>query len=297
MAHPAFASVGLQPGLEIWRIQVLFPFRYLNVAYAHAFIAVSLLQNFTPVPVPKSQYGKFHSGDSYIVLKTTLNSKMSWDIHFWLGAQTTQDEAGTAAMMSVNLDDALGGAAVQHREVQGHESGQFLSYFQPAIRYLEGGHESGFSHVTTNAGAEKKLYQIKGRRNLRVSQVEPMVASMNRGDCFVLSSGSSVYVYVGEQARSVERLKAIAVANQIRTQDHNGRGVLEVIDQCHPCFDQYSSDVDVADFFTALGSGNAEEVPEAEAGGDDEVCAHATRRARNVARAISNRHKSSTNTY
>ncbi|GKV52929.1 hypothetical protein SLEP1_g59480 [Rubroshorea leprosula] len=43
---PAFQGVGQKVGTEIWRIE-----------------------NFLPVPVPKSDYGKFYSGDSYIVLQ------------------------------------------------------------------------------------------------------------------------------------------------------------------------------------------------------------------------------------
>ncbi|GBP56086.1 Gelsolin [Eumeta japonica] len=91
--------------------------------------------NFEPVAVPQSDFGKFYKGDSYIVLKTTADKRnnLSWDIHYWLGAQTSQDEAGAAAILTVGLDDKFNGAPVQHREVQGHESSQFLGYFQPVV--------------------------------------------------------------------------------------------------------------------------------------------------------------------
>ena len=42
---------------------------------------------------------------------------------------THQDEYGTAAYKTVEVDAFLDDAAVQHREVQGHESELFLDYF------------------------------------------------------------------------------------------------------------------------------------------------------------------------
>jgi hypothetical protein len=40
----------------------------------------------------------------------------------------------------------------------------------PGIRYLPGGVASGFHHVDPDA-VDKKLFQVKGKRNVRVRQV------------------------------------------------------------------------------------------------------------------------------
>uniref|UniRef100_A0A2A4JSL9 Gelsolin-like domain-containing protein n=1 Tax=Heliothis virescens TaxID=7102 RepID=A0A2A4JSL9_HELVI len=241
--HPAFANAGRAAGVEVWRINA-----------------------FEPVAVAPNDFGKFYKGDSYIVLKTTADKKnrLSWDIHYWIGSESSQDEYGAAAILTVGLDDKFNGAAVQHREVMGQESQQFKGYFPGGLQYLSGGNTSGFTHVVTNPGAEKRLLQVKGKKNIRTRQVDPVFSSMNKGDVFILDVGNDVLVYVGESARNVEKLKAISVANQIRDQDHNGRARVDIVDQ-------YSSDVDVQKFFTALGSGTKELVPEASAGGDDQA--------------------------
>ena len=81
-----------------------------------------------------------------------------------------QDEAGTAAIKTIELDAVLGGRAVQHRELQGHEADKFLSYFKPCIIPLEGGIASGFKKPKEEE-FEKRLYVCKGKRIVRLKQV------------------------------------------------------------------------------------------------------------------------------
>ena len=73
--------------------------------------------------VPWKDIGVFYGGDSYIVLsavKVDSSDRIERDIYFWLGTESTQDEQGTAAIKTVELDDRYGGEPTQHRAVQGH---------------------------------------------------------------------------------------------------------------------------------------------------------------------------------
>lgn len=101
----AWEEAGKSVGIQIWRIE-----------------------KFKVVPWPKENYGTFYSGDSYIILsvrnelvlffkknngfydkqtfkKDPNSDDLFYNLHFWLGDETTQDEAGTATYKTVELDD------------------------------------------------------------------------------------------------------------------------------------------------------------------------------------------------
>lgn len=48
--------------------------------------------------------------------------------------------------------------------------------------------ESGFRR-TQGSGPVQRLYQIKGKRNIRAKEVEMSWSSFNKGDCFILDLG------------------------------------------------------------------------------------------------------------
>ncbi|XP_024403822.1 villin-3 isoform X2 [Physcomitrium patens] len=204
----AFQGVGQKPGIDIWRIE-----------------------NFKPVPLLKEFHGKFYSGDSYIVLKTTAlkTGGFHYDIHFWLGKDTSQDEAGTAAIKTVELDAALGGRAVQYRETQEHETELFLSYFKPCIVPMEGGIASGFKKVEVGK-VEPRLFIVKGRRTVRVTQVPFARSSLNHDDVFVLDTESTIFQFNGENSSIQERGKALEVVQYIKDTDHDGKCEIVIID-------------------------------------------------------------------
>ena len=54
-------------------------------------------------------------GDSYIILSTTEDEEdgsLLYDIFFWIGSESSQDEYGVAAYKANELDDLLGDAPV-----------------------------------------------------------------------------------------------------------------------------------------------------------------------------------------
>ncbi|NXT79221.1 CAPG protein, partial [Zapornia atra] len=105
------------------------------------------------------------------------------------GRDSSQDEQGACALLSTQLNALLGERPVTHRELQGNESDVFMEHFPHGLTYQEGGVASAFKRSRAGAAAERRLYQVKGRRNIRASERDLSWGSFNTGDCFILDLG------------------------------------------------------------------------------------------------------------
>lgn len=204
----AFKVVTKTPGLIIWRVEKM-----------------------DLVLVPPKAHGNFYEGDCYVLLSTrVLGSTLSYDIHYWIGRGSSQDEQGCAAIYTIQLDDYLGGGPVQHREVQAHESELFKGYFKQGVIYKKGGVASGMNHVETNVYNVKRLLHVKGRRNVRATEVEMTWDSFNVGDVFLLDLGKIIVQWNGPQSNKQERMKAMLLAKDIRDRERGGRAEIGVVE-------------------------------------------------------------------
>ena len=263
-----FEGAGKRLGLHIWRIE-----RF--------------------IPVPWRKHGKFHKGDSYIVLNTLLlpehlssgtraeqkqkkasiadvvledgddchaddasnhanddsssagSPPHAYDVHFWVGEGSTEDEYGAAALKAMELDALLRAdgtrRGVVHREIQDFESEQFLSYFSElGLAYLEGGVDGvdlfgnkaalktgSFAKpkaipaaaTKREAELETRLFQIKGRKgHLLMTQVPLSRASMNTGDVFVLDAPEAVYQWNGSSANDDEVERGVTLCRTLMSE-------------------------------------------------------------------------------
>jgi len=248
----AWKGAGQKVGVEIWRIE-----------------------KFKVVIWPKDLYGSFYSGDSYIVLHTYKEQgkdALKWDLFFWLGKHTTQDEAGTAAYKTVELDTLLNDGPVQHREVMGYESELFLALF-PNIRIMEGGVDSGFKHVEAEK-YEPRLLHLKGKKKVRTMQVEKSVASLNSGDVFILDLGLEIYKWEGKSAGMFEKNKGREVVDAIKT-ERKGKPKIESIREG-------DKDEGSKKFYTTLGGSLDSVIKTAADGGDDKEAEEQGNRVRQL---------------
>ncbi|KAI3384768.1 hypothetical protein SNEBB_007005 [Seison nebaliae] len=203
----AFKNAGQVPGVEVWRVE-----------------------NFRMIRVEEKKYGSFYSGDCYLILKTYKNryGSLEWNIHYWLGEESSQDEHGTVAIKAVELDESLGGKPIQHREVMLYESDLFLSAFPNGVAYLDGGTASGFVHVEKGEYLTR-LFRVKGKRLVRIWKVKCDVSSLNKSDSFILDTDNLVYVWNGPNSHPKEKLRATNFATQLKDNEKSGRGTVKIL--------------------------------------------------------------------
>eukprot|EP00551_Chaetoceros_affinis_P002766 CAMPEP_0203659352 /NCGR_PEP_ID=MMETSP0088-20131115/51566_1 /ASSEMBLY_ACC=CAM_ASM_001087 /TAXON_ID=426623 /ORGANISM="Chaetoceros affinis, Strain CCMP159" /LENGTH=373 /DNA_ID=CAMNT_0050521349 /DNA_START=181 /DNA_END=1302 /DNA_ORIENTATION=+ len=199
---------GKSEGIQIWRVE--------NVRDEHG------NPKFGINPWPENRYGEFYAGDSYIVLQTTKeedSGSFVYDIYFWIGSESSQDEYGVAAYKANELDDLLDDVPVQHREVQFHESDSFLKCFQNKIKYLDGGIDGGFRDVdesSNDISIPTRMYHVRrDNRITRCIQVAAKCDSLNQGDAFILQTNSVVYTWFGDVCSPFEKNKAAEVAHNM----------------------------------------------------------------------------------
>ena len=215
------------------------------------------IENFTLVKW--TNLGSFYTGDSYLVYHSYTvgtSKRVIQDIYFWLGAESSTDERGTAAIKAVELDDYFGGAPTQYREVQYHESERFRKLWESygGVRFMEGGVASGFRKVEEEEG-QYTLYQVKGAKNPVLQQVPCTGKSLNHGDVFILHKKGEFWIWFGKDANRMEKNKGVNALDALRSQDPKAKvNRLE------------GSETDPA-FWEALGGET--EIADARTGGDD----------------------------
>jgi gelsolin len=205
----AWHGSGQKVGAEIWRIN-----------------------KFKVEKWPKEDYGRFFSGDSYIILNTYKDAdedELNYDLHFWIGKYSTQDEYGTAAYKTVELDTFHDDKPIQHREVQGNESELFKSYF-PAMTLMKGGADTGFRRVKPTE-YKSRLFQVVGeRKNISVLEIPMKRGNVNSDDVFIFDLGLQMYQLNGKNANKDEKFRASQYVRELRS-ERGGKAQLEVLEE------------------------------------------------------------------
>jgi hypothetical protein len=78
-------------------------------------------------------------------------------------------------------------------------------------------------------GEQKMLILVRGRRDVRVTEVECSGTSLNHNDCFILDAGTVIYQWNGTNTNRLAKAKAFEVANTIKGSERGGKTQVYVV--------------------------------------------------------------------
>lgn len=75
-----------------------------------------------------------------------------------------------------------------------------------------------------------RLFHVKGKRNVRSTEVNCIKESLNLGDVFILDLGLELLVWIPPEAGNLEKVKGVEQAKSIRDQERAGRPKVTILD-------------------------------------------------------------------
>ncbi|XP_070247159.1 villin-like protein isoform X1 [Myotis yumanensis] len=201
---------------------------------SHRDLHIWIIENLKLVPVPEGAYGNFFEEHCYVVLHVPQSLRATQgtpkDLHYWIGKKADAEAQGAAGTFVQHLQETLGNATVQHREVQAHESDCFCSYFRPGIIYRKGGLASALKHVETNMCNIRRLLRIKGKKHVSATEVQLSWESFNKDDIFLLDLGKVMIQWNGPKSSISEKARALALTCSLQDRERAGRAQIGVVE-------------------------------------------------------------------
>eukprot|EP00057_Strongylocentrotus_purpuratus_P006939 XP_011661413.1 PREDICTED: supervillin isoform X1 [Strongylocentrotus purpuratus] len=157
--------------------------------------------------VPEESFGQFHEGDTYVIrwlynventgMKSLKGTASKWGgsqgrercaYFFWQGQQSTINEKGASALMTVELDEERG---PQKQVVEGKEPAAFFQLFRGRMVVHVGKRED----EETNTKGPFRLYCVRGEHTKETSlmEVPAKMRSLRSRTSFVLLNLSGVH--------------------------------------------------------------------------------------------------------
>uniref|UniRef100_A0A7E5A113 HP domain-containing protein n=1 Tax=Panagrellus redivivus TaxID=6233 RepID=A0A7E5A113_PANRE len=171
-------------------------------------VEIGRIEKFDIHPVPIEDYGRFYSGDAYVI---RVEDRRRIVMYSWLGSHCTIDERMAAAFSLRNQNMDTGGKELKNYDIiQFKEPPHFSRLFGGILIYLKGGHDSGFKSMRASlldkaaakgAKEEVKLFQI---REKTVNEIAVDSSNLNSNDVFGVLEADRLYIWIGKGANQAE---------------------------------------------------------------------------------------------
>lgn len=213
-------------------------------------LRVWVIEGWKVKAVDEEDFGKFHTEDCYLVLHVSeVKRSKQRNVHLWIGKGASQDKAAAVSIRGVMLCNYLQGQAKQHREDEGKESDEFISYFfaHDGMQQLDGSAVAEDTALKPPAAVtyETALYLVCPFSTPRLRRVELSLESLHSKDVLILDLGLTIYQWNGARSLRATRFKAMEFCRRINDWQRHGNARIAVVEQ----------DAEEDDFILALTSG------------------------------------------
>ncbi|XP_054992535.1 villin-like protein [Sorex araneus] len=198
-----------------------------------------VIENLEMVPVPRRAYGSFFEEHCYIILHvlqslTAQQGACRIDLHCWIGRNTDAKAQVAAEAFLQHLATfsraTVWKSLVQHREVQGHESDCFRSYFRNGILYRKEGFTAAASHAESHRYSTQRLLHVSGKTHVSAREVALSWNNLNKNGIFLLDLGEMMIQWNGPNASTSEKLRGLVLACSLQDREQGGPSQIGVVD-------------------------------------------------------------------
>ncbi|GER32621.1 villin [Striga asiatica] len=155
---------------------------------------------------------KFYSGDCYIFQYSYPGEdKDEHLIGTWFGKHSIEEDRVASVSQANKMVESLKFVPTQVCIHEGNEPLQFFAIFQSFILF-KGGLSKGYKNHISEKELEDDTYsedglalfrvQGSGPENMQAIQVDPVASSLNSSYCYILHSGSTVFIWSGNLTSS-----------------------------------------------------------------------------------------------
>jgi len=167
-------------------------------------------------PLPNA----FYAGDSYVVQYSTREGRKPDVLYFWQGSKASIWEVGASAILTVQLDNSVGGVAKQARAKMNEEPAHFLNMFGGTFVTLLGGVERDLVEQDEDGNM---LFRVReqcnrvgaGKPLVRTNQVQEKESSLTDDDVFILKTPKKLFIWVGQSSSGREQTTAAEVVKSL----------------------------------------------------------------------------------
>lgn len=167
------------------------------------------------VEMPEGFY-EFTRGDAYLV---DAGLKM----YCWIGSESSVDEKFLTSVSSVLLDQSRGGEADIDTVDEGEEPPEFRSLFENFM-VVEGDQAASILKKPPPTTFNNKMFRIAGEtfEEVELARVPLTKNNLDSGNCYIVETLDTIYLWIGNGASAKEKFKANIVARKLRS-DRGGR--------------------------------------------------------------------------